>query len=345
MAEWTQDASEYLEGYLKQVAALARHQGDDAEDIVSGLRDHIAHEVENDTGEMVDIDSLFEVLATIGTPEEVTSLDTPLRGPSRSASASGKSSAPPPPIPRDTPQSQVPQQVIVHKHRSWASYAVAALIFIVLAVVLLSIAGTLAAIALPSLSRARETARRASCANNLKQIGIILKNFADEHDGSFPPLSEEAGRLMFAPDGVYLDDLGDLSVFICPSSKTSATMESDEAFIDDHSYFYLSHAIASEEEGLAYVAAYGAAARAGEGFEHDFIAADGSVLPRIGKGVPFGLEHATASEIPIMIDKPDNHVPRGGNVLFLDGHVTFMKLGEGFPMTDVFIDALKSIDL
>jgi hypothetical protein len=82
MDNWTQDATEYLDGYLQKVPALARRQGDDADEIVSDLRDHITQEVENTAGDTVDIDTLIQVLATTGTPEEVANLDTSLRGPS-----------------------------------------------------------------------------------------------------------------------------------------------------------------------------------------------------------------------------------------------------------------------
>jgi prepilin-type N-terminal cleavage/methylation domain-containing protein/prepilin-type processing-associated H-X9-DG protein len=52
--------------------------------------------------------------------------------------------------------------------------------------VVVAILGMLAALLLPVLAQARESARRAGCTSNLRQIGIALQAYADDHDGGYP---------------------------------------------------------------------------------------------------------------------------------------------------------------
>jgi len=56
--------------------------------------------------------------------------------------------------------------------------------------VVIAIIGILAAILLPALARARESARRSSCQNNLKQWALVYKMYANESKGEkFPPMT------------------------------------------------------------------------------------------------------------------------------------------------------------
>ncbi len=85
MADWSREASEYLDGYLKQVTVLVRQQGDDSDDVVAGLRDHIRNEVESDGSVTITLECLLQVLSDLGAPEEVANLD-PLKSVSETAS-------------------------------------------------------------------------------------------------------------------------------------------------------------------------------------------------------------------------------------------------------------------
>ena len=91
--------------------------------------------------------------------------------------------------------------------------------------VVIAIIGILAAILLPALARARESARRASCANNLKQMGIVFNMYANEAKGNrFPQKkvyqcdgSVDVACIMFDAVAVYPEYLTDANILVCPS--------------------------------------------------------------------------------------------------------------------------------
>jgi prepilin-type N-terminal cleavage/methylation domain-containing protein/prepilin-type processing-associated H-X9-DG protein len=53
--------------------------------------------------------------------------------------------------------------------------------------VVIAIIAILASMLLPALARAKETAKRINCANQLKQLVLSLKLYADDNNGYYPP--------------------------------------------------------------------------------------------------------------------------------------------------------------
>ncbi|MHC4873306.1 MAG: type II secretion system protein [Planctomycetota bacterium] len=99
--------------------------------------------------------------------------------------------------------------------------------------VVISIIAVLAGLILPVLDSAREGGRKASCINNLKQIGLGINMYIPDNNYYMPyctgwPDNPPAGEENFPPiKDVIMNHIEDEGVFKCPSDSTDS---------DEHGY-------------------------------------------------------------------------------------------------------------
>ncbi|GEM_PF-247889 len=205
---------------------------------------------------------------------------------------------------------------------------------------------------------AQPAAMRTECTNNLKQMGLVLKMYAHEHKGRFPAIDDRRGNLMVEGDEIFPEYLTDVNILCCPGKAPHTLIvppwKADD--VTDESYFYLGWAVTTEDEGLALLEAYESL---------DLSERDADIEVREGKGnvggkVVFRLREGIErffitdinqpeappdlqSKIPLIWDRLGNHMPDGGNVLYMDGHVEFVKYPGKFPMTERFMTALEAL--
>lgn len=330
MMPWTPEAEKRLGSYLEEVLVLARAQGDADLDFVEDLRAHIRRDAEDRASGLVTLQHLERALANAGTPQDVLGEDSVSPQPQR-ARREPRPMVVPPPITTAHgvfPSGGVPASYApVPMQRSGANSGLKGCLLLLLCLLILpfvlAIIGTLAAILLPALARSREAARRAECANNLKQAAVALAAYADTHEGAFPPLANEHESFTFG------DELGarlGLAWLQCSSDRSGA-----DGTISD--YIYLGYAVRSQEELDALVTV----------LEKKLVAPDGPMAGVQDNIAPLSSELSNPAAIPVLVEWEDHHIPKGGNVLFLDGRVQFMKYPGEFPMTTEFFDAIRRV--
>jgi len=174
--------------------------------------------------------------------------------------------------------------------------------------IVIAIIGILAAILLPSLARARESARRVSCLNNLSELGLAIRMFAQENDGRLPwSGGKNNADCLLKLIGEYITDP---KLLVCPSDPEPQFFGVQYGGGEEGTSRYPTNSTldgtSSCRTSYDYFGAYTAAP---------------IILPPPEQGIP---------KIPVMWDITPtrghsfNHAA-GGNVLWLDGSVELLR--------------------
>jgi prepilin-type processing-associated H-X9-DG protein len=214
----------------------------------------------------------------------------------------------------------------------------------------------MAAILLPALGRARESAHRSSSQNNLKLMGLIFKMYANEQRSFFPPVTPVSGAWMCDLSTICPEYLTDASTLVDPGSTRITVADMQEIVKEQplnwhaftraaaESYVYLGWVVRDDADVQAVVEAR--EKMSPEQLSQDIRLAD-RTLPRLKEGVeqlycndPANPTERTkiTSEIVVMFERQD-HNGTGRYVLYFDGHVAFVPRGT-FPCTDAVDQAL-----
>jgi len=214
--------------------------------------------------------------------------------------------------------------------------------------VVIAIIGTLAALLLPALGKAREKARTAQCQANLHNLGLGLADYASRHETTFPKLTPDGhsqftdshGNYLLPVEAIVRNIAGDIpvqdswmslnravdKVAVCPN-YAKELLDKNNSNFNPNTYSYNRHV-----DGDASVSSMDFQARGPSGMQNCIIRMEGNVtsptelcvmMDSADTGTQYQPTFAWKNVPPNVNEAgslPNRHTD-GANLVFADGHV------------------------
>lgn len=206
--------------------------------------------------------------------------------------------------------------------------------------VVIAIIAILAAILFPVFARARESARRTACLNNMKQLGTALMMYATDFDDTLPQRfggscsSAGVGDCVGNPPRQRIwKDMTDAyiknyNVFKCPSNSTSEQTDNKGYWPAGYTMYLPNGSFNVMDRGRAYPQPLAGLSQP----SYDIIIYESSMLTADGGPYQAYTEPSvpSTSQAAAPSSYYSGHSRRRGNMIFMDGHAKWTSLKDTY---------------